>query len=138
MRYLLPFLLLAIGCNAPQAVNRADIIAALAVRYAAAIVNQGKQPAPIPDVPQEGCVDGCRCNGTGEEKSGDGLAVVPCRCEDDCECKAARAEPMPFAKESAGISSEEPPLVPIKSSSSCESGNCEQQQVGRRWRLFRK
>ena len=130
MRYLLPFLLLAIGCNAPQAVNRADIIAALAVRYAAAIVNQGKQPAPIPDVPQKGCVDGCRCNGTGEEKSGDGLAVVPCRCEDDCECKAARAEPMPSTKE--------PPLVPIKSSSSCESGNCEQSQVVRRWRLFRK
>ena len=130
MRYLLPFLLLAIGCNAPQAVNRADIIAALAVRYAAAIVNQGKQPAPIPDVPQEGCVDGCRCNGTGEEKSGDGLAVVPCRCEDDCECKAARAEQMP--------STDEPPLVPIKSSSSCESGNCEQSQVVRRWRLFRK
>ena len=130
MRYMLPLLLIATGCNAPGVVNRADIIAALAVRYAAAIVNQDKEPAPTPDVPSEGCVDGCRCNGTGEEKSGDGLAIVPCRCEDGCECKAARAEPEP-------VIADEPQLVPITSSSSCESGNCQTQGV-RRWRLFRR
>lgn len=130
MRYMLPLLLIATGCNAPSVVNRADIIAALAVGYAAAIVNQDKGPEPTPDVPSEGCVDGCRCNGTGEEKSGDGLAIVPCRCDDDCECKAARAEPEPVVKD-------EPQLVPITSSSSCESGNCQPQGV-RRWRLFRR
>jgi hypothetical protein len=43
MRYMLPLLLIATGCNAPGVVNRADIIAALAVRYAAAIVQSGQR-----------------------------------------------------------------------------------------------
>ena len=130
MRYAIPLVLLCAGCNVPATMNHADIIAALAVRYAAVICNQGKQPAPAPNGPPAGCESGCRCNGTGEEKSGDGLAIVPCRCEDDCECKAARAEPEP-------VIADEPQLVPITSSSSCESGNCQPQGV-RRWRLFRR
>lgn len=130
MRYMILLPLLFAGCNVPAAVNRADIVAALAVRYAAIIYNQGTEPAPTPNGPPNGCESGCRCNGTGEEKSGDGLAIVPCRCEDDCECKAARAEPEP-------VIADEPQLVPITSSSSCENGNCQPQGV-RRWRLFRR
>ena len=130
MRYAIPLVLLFAGCNVPATMNHADIIAALAVRYAAVICNQGKQPAPAPNGPSAGCEDGCGCNGTGKEKSGDGLAIVPCRCEDDCECKAARAEPEP-------VIADEPQLVPITSSNSCESGNCQPQGV-RRWRLFRR
>jgi len=45
-------------------------------------------PAPVsPD----GCEAGCRCNGTGVEKSGDGLADVSCRCPETCKCKAKKA-----------------------------------------------
>ena len=130
MRYAIPLVLLFAGCNVPATMNHADIIAALAVRYAAVICNQGKQPAPAPNGPSAGCEDGCGCNGTGKEKSGDGLAIVNCRCDDDCECKAARAEPEP-------VIADEPQLVPITSNSSCESGNCQPQGV-RRWRLFRR
>jgi hypothetical protein len=43
-----------------------------------------------PPPPPSGCEKGCQCNGTGREKSGDGLAVIPCRCEDTCVCKAPK------------------------------------------------
>lgn len=42
----------------------------------------------VPPAPPSGCADGCKCGGTGIEKSGDGLEDIPCRCEDDCPCKA--------------------------------------------------
>lgn len=94
MRYAL--LLLFAGCQAAIDIDRADIIAELATQYAAIVVN--KPEAPTPDKPREGCVEGCRCNGTGKERTGDGLAVVNCRCPDDCSCKAtpqnARSEPL--------------------------------------------
>lgn len=48
------------------------------------------EPAPTP-VPTVGCDEGCKCNGTGKEKSGDGLAIVGCRCPDSCSCKAKKA-----------------------------------------------
>lgn len=45
-----------------------------------------------PDDPTPtGCVQGCGCNGTGKEKSGDGLALVNCRCPDNCPCKQKSA-----------------------------------------------
>jgi hypothetical protein len=71
MRYAL-LLLLCTGCNATAAVDHASIIADIAVRYAAIVCRP--QPTPTPDTPAEGCVEGCRCNGTGKEKSGDGLS----------------------------------------------------------------
>ena len=120
--HLLGLLVLCSGCETAAAIDRADIIAALSVRYGAVAV---RNPAPQPDGPAGECDKDCKCNGTGKEKSGDGIAIVDCRCDDDCKCKASKA-------------SEEPPLVPIKSSSACESGNCERPQVGRRWRLFQR
>jgi hypothetical protein len=44
-----------------------------------------------PPQPKTGCVEGCKCNGTGKEKSGDGISVVNCRCPDTCACKAKSA-----------------------------------------------
>ena len=47
-------------------------------------------PAP-PPVPTVGCEEGCKCKGTGREKSGDGLADVDCRCPITCPCKSPKA-----------------------------------------------
>lgn len=133
--HFLIFLLALPGCQTLAELDRADIIAALAVRYGALSV---RNPAPLPD-DKTGCEEGCQCAGTGKERSGDGLAIVNCRCDDDCECKAASAE------ESAVNSSEELPLVAIPqviSSSSCADGSCSQQPVQAyrttRRRLFRR
>lgn len=61
---------------------------AVAGTYSLMAADRGPTPAPAP--PSTGCVEGCKCNGTGKEKSGDGLAIVPCRCPDTCSCKAAK------------------------------------------------
>ena len=53
----------------------------------------GSRSLSKPVTPQEGCEAGCGCNGTGEERSGDGLAVVACRCPDTCDCKQS-SEPV--------------------------------------------
>jgi hypothetical protein len=102
MRYAL-LLLLCTGCNATAAVDHASIIADIAVRYAAIVCRP--QPTPTPDTPAEGCVEGCRCNGTGREKTGDGLSEVDCRCAADCECKP-KNEPTP-AEPPGGADSEQ-------------------------------
>jgi hypothetical protein len=130
MRYAL-LLLFATGCNAPATVDHASIIADIAVRYAAIACRPRSMPTP--DTPAEGCVEGCRCNGTGREKTGDGLSEVDCRCDDDCECKP-KIEPAPA----------EPPLVPIKSKPSsgrieCRNGTCYwvDDATGQRFRVVR-
>ena len=130
MRYAF-LLLLCTGCNATAAVDHASIIADIAVRYAAIVCRP--QSTPTPDTPAEGCVEGCRCNGTGREKTGDGLAVVNCRCAADCECKP-KIEPTPA----------EPPVVPIKSKPStgrieCRNGTCYfvDAATGQRYRVVR-
>lgn len=147
MRYAM-LLLLCSGCNAPAVVDRADIIAALAVRYAAVVCQPKAAPTPAP--PIEGCVEGCTCNGTGREKTGDGLSTVDCRCPDGCECKAGNSQEMldsssaskqettaPVAK-----AVDEPPLVPVapKQSSGrieCRNGTCYWIEGGRRYRIVR-
>ena len=40
-----------------------------------------------PPVVTDGCETGCKCNGTGTERSGDGLSEVNCRCPETCRCK---------------------------------------------------
>ena len=46
-----------------------------------------------------GCETGCKCGGSGVEKSGDGLALIGCRCPATCSCKkkgtAAICKPTP-------------------------------------------
>jgi hypothetical protein len=120
MRYAL-LLLLCTGCNATAAVDHASIIADIAVRYAAIVCRP--QPTPTPDTPAEGCVEGCRCNGTGREKTGDGLSEVDCRCAADCECKP-KNEPTPA----------EPPVVPIQEQAKHRTNRVPQRHVllGRR------
>lgn len=130
MRYVF-LLLLCTGCNATAAVDHASIIADIAVRYAAIVCRP--QSTPTPDTPAEGCVEGCRCNGTGREKTGDGLSEVDCRCSADCECKP-KNEPTPA----------EPPVVPIQSKPSigrieCRNGTCYwvDAATGQRYRVLR-
>ena len=130
MRYAL-LLLLCTGCNAPATVDHAAIIADIAVRYAAIVSRP--QSTPMPDTPAEGCVEGCRCNGTGRERTGDGLSEVDCRCPADCECKP-KIEPAPA----------EPPVVPIKKQTStgrieCRNGTCYwvDDATGKRYRVVR-
>ena len=53
-------------------------------------VMESPAPAPAP-VPTIGCEEGCKCKGTGREKSGDGLADVDCRCPITCPCKTPKA-----------------------------------------------
>ena len=124
--YLLS-LLLCVGCVplSGAGIDRPGIIADLAVYTACVLFNQDK--APKPNVPRDGCEPDCTCKGTGEEKTGDGLSVVPCRCEDDCECKQKKAEP---------VASNEPPLVPVEpQAAACADGSCtiQPQPVRRRW-----
>jgi len=66
------------GCKQPE--NLQPFVAA-----AGAYALMDKSEAP--EKPAAGCVDKCRCAGTGVEKSGDGLTTGPCRCPDDCDCK---------------------------------------------------
>ena len=142
MRFACLLLVLLSGCETAAAIDRADIIAALAVRYGALSVRH-TAPQPTPDVPSEGCVDGCRCNGTGREKTGDGLSEVDCRCPASCDCKPSQDEP---AIEEAAVVEEDPlPLVTIPqviTSSSCADGSCTPQPVQTyrttRRRLFRR
>ncbi len=136
MRFACVLLLLLSGCETAAAIDRADIIAALAVRYGALTV-RNPAPQPTPDIPSKGCVDRCRCNGTGREKTGDGLSEVDCRCPPTCDCKPARA--------AAANDADPLPLVSIPqatSSDNCADGSCSPQPVQTyrttRRRLFRR
>ncbi len=136
MRFACVLLLLLSGCETAAAIDRADIIAALAVRYGALTV-RNPAPQPTPDGPSEGCVDGCRCNGTGREKTGDGLSEVDCRCPPTCDCKPAR--------EAAADDADALPMVSIPqatSSDNCSDGSCSWQPMQTyrttRRRLFRR
>lgn len=137
MRYAI--LLLFVGCTPAIAdVDRPGIIADLATHTACILFDL--PDAPTPDLPSEGCVDGCTCNGTGREKTGDGLSTVDCRCPDGCDCKAASKQetPAPVAEKV-----NEPPLVPVapKQTSGrieCRNGTCYWVEGNRRYRVIRR
>jgi len=94
MRNILIALVFVAGCESANPrlseVTTAEIAAELAIRFATIAAFD---EAPSPDAPREGCVEDCGCNGTGREKTGDGLDTVPCRCPDDCDCKKQAADP---------------------------------------------
>lgn len=71
-----------LGCGAKETRRDLRPFVAVSGNYALACC-QSEPDAPAP----KGCVQGCGCNGTGKEKSGDGLALVNCRCPDNCPCK---------------------------------------------------
>lgn len=148
MRYAI--LLLFAGCTPAIAdVDRPGIIADLATHTACILFDL--PDAPTPDVPSEECVNDCTCNGTGREKTGDGLSTVDCRCPDGCKCKASNSPeipnsspapkqetPTPVAEKAA-----DPPLVPVapKQTSGrieCRNGTCYWVEGNRRYRVIRR
>lgn len=140
MRSLLLCIALVAGCVQSDSELRdiptAQLAAEIAVRFAAARLDRTPSPEPMPS---EGCVDGCTCNGTGREKTGDGLDTVDCRCPDGCDCKAASKQ-----ETSAPVieTVDEPPLVPVapKQASGrveCRNGTCYWVEGGRRYRIIR-
>ena len=80
-----------LGCT--PAAQHPDLTPWVAVSGPNALLTAGAPPAPV--TPAKGCVDGCKCNGTGKEKSGDGIALVNCRCPESCGCKKKGAAPCP-------------------------------------------
>ena len=145
MRYSV--LLLFAGCTPAIAdVDRPGIIAELATHTACVLFDQ----PDAPDVPSEGCVDGCACNGTGREKTGDGLSTVDCRCPDGCDCKPSNSPEIPDSSPASKQETpapvaetvDDPPLVPVapKQSSGrveCRNGTCYWVEGGRRYRIVR-
>lgn len=81
--------LLPLGClPVPQPAAAVDLQPDVAVYGTYSLMVSGPRPSPVE--PADGCKSGCRCNGTGIEPTGDGLARVPCRCPDTCKCKAKK------------------------------------------------
>lgn len=149
MRYTL--LLLFAGCTPAVAdVDRPGIIAELATHTACILFDL--PDAPTPDVPIEGCVDGCTCDGTGREKTGDGLSTVDCRCPDGCDCKPGNSPEMPDSSPASkqeppapvAETAADPPLVPVEPKQSsgrieCRNGTCYwvERSTGKRYRVIR-
>lgn len=136
MRKALLLLLLFSGCQTADPrlsdITTAEIAAELACRFSTIAAFDAP---PSPDAPREGCAEGCGCNGTGREKTGDGLDTVPCRCPDDCDCKKNAAEP---------------PLVPVPEAATrrvkesdgrieCRNGTCYwiDNATGQRYRVIK-
>lgn len=61
------------GCVQPRVVEKPICRPFVSVTFAYCSRSLDRAP---PVSPVSGCVEGCGCNGTGEERSGDGLAVV--------------------------------------------------------------
>jgi len=78
------------GCG-PTRAARNDLQPVVAA-FGAYSVMAVKSPAPQP---ADGCTKGCKCNGTGQEKSGDGISIVACRCPETCSCKKKAAKACP-------------------------------------------
>lgn len=154
MRYFAFLLIIANGCVATSQQSLsgtfvADMIGEIAVRYA--IKRTGDDTPVVPQPPREGCVDGCTCNGTGKEKTGDGLDTVECRCPDGCKCKPATKQaepekPQEPAKEPVATKQDDPPMVPVPRSVprsggriECRGGTCYwvEEGTGKRYRIVR-
>ena len=86
MRFAGIALLVIVGCSPARSAseNLQPLVAATGY-YGLLSAAVGPTPAP-----STGCEKGCRCNGTGQEKSGDGISIVSCRCPETCSCKAKK------------------------------------------------
>lgn len=85
MRSIAIVMLVALaGCK--QSTNLQPLVS-VAGYYA--IMGAARRPAPPSQT--DGCAEGCKCNGTGREKTGDGLSDAECRCPDGCDCKKKSA-----------------------------------------------
>lgn len=74
------------GCAQPE--NLQPEVAAFG---SYALIEGNRRPLEPSPEPAGGCAEGCRCNGTGREPTGDGLSDSECRCPDGCKCKAKKA-----------------------------------------------
>lgn len=83
-RILTAMLIACSGC-----VDRENLQPLISVAGTYALMEADRRPPPSPA--KDGCVDRCKCNGTGREKTGDGLSDTACRCPDDCKCKQKSA-----------------------------------------------
>jgi len=127
-RLVLTFGLLVslVGCSHPARNTAASLVPVAFAYFSMA------ETSPEPVSPT-GCVEDCTCKGTGEERSGDGLAIVACRCPEACACKA-RPEPQEGPQEPDSPPGESPaalkatpgqnaPQSPTEAPD-CESGQC--------------
>jgi hypothetical protein len=78
---------------APAPLPAASLQPLVATAGVFGVLEAAENAGPTPPAPQVGCAAGCRCNGTGVEKSGEGLSDVACRCPDNCSCKAKKNAP---------------------------------------------
>lgn len=83
---ILVAILAVAGCQ-----KKHDLRPFIAVAGYYSMTAAGPTPAPLPPAPSAECTKGCKCGGTGREKTGDGLSTTPCRCPDNCQCKASKA-----------------------------------------------
>lgn len=77
---------IAAGCSSR---DNLQPFVAVAGAYSLMAAGVGPTPSPAPP-PEDGCTPGCRCEGTGIERTGDGLSTTDCRCPDGCECKSRK------------------------------------------------
>lgn len=75
-----------VGCQQPT-----NLQPLISVAGTYALMEHKKAPAPPAPPSQDECSKGCKCNGTGIEKTGDGLSTTECRCPEGCACKKKAA-----------------------------------------------
>lgn len=78
------------GCSTPLAPTTKTTGPELRTFVAACLAYHAlsyTEAAPTP----AGCEEGCRCGGTGVERSSDDQEDVACRCPETCPCKAKKA-----------------------------------------------
>jgi hypothetical protein len=90
---------LPLGCDIRPQPPRDDLQPLIAVAGNYELLVTGPRPTPAPEPTpapgRDGCQSGCRCNGTGKEPTGDGLAIVPCRCKQGKQKSEGQQCPLP-------------------------------------------
>lgn len=81
---------LPLSCTPTLPISVQEDLQPLVAATGAYGVASAAAPKPSP-APSTACDPGCKCGGTGVERSGDGLALVGCRCAETCPCKAKKA-----------------------------------------------
>lgn len=146
MKYIMLIALVStLGCSVEVETSQRPLTRPF-VSVTMAFGSMGYEKPPVS--PQEGCEEGCGCNGTGEERSGDGLAVVACRCPETCECKASNLSEAPNSspatKQETSTPAADPPLVPLAPKQAgnrieCVGGQCYLVEPGgKRYRIIRR
>lgn len=112
MRLAIATVVLLAGCSGNQSHVPTQVgPACVALSFASMVAT---------DAPRGGCCQ--ECGGTGKVRSGDGIAMVGCQCDESCPCKASAApEPEPEAKQA--------PAATKKYKTICVDGKCYRVEV---------